>query len=484
MNSPTASIAAPTAGANQTEEQRPFELVRYFSVTSLVIILLFTMLISSVLSRRSSEQVLLKREQYALLLAENLNHQVFTRFIIPTIRNFGGINVGKPEQFKLLDDVVRNTIHSFNVQQVNILDLEGNVIYSNQSQYIRRVANLWKPFQIAASGGHTSLVVPPVGFFELGGGPPRVLKTYIPLRDEKRLTAELGAPHAVFEITLDISNDFREVWVSQIIIVGTLLLMMILLFMILRSIVHRGQRIMAQRADMEVKLKEQLNQSERLAALGRMVAGVAHEIRNPLGIVRSTAELLGSRVDPAQKALAEVIVEESNRLNRTVTEFLDFARPQNPEMKPLELERILANNLHVLAPEAERLGVEVKRRYQKQPVKIVGDSDLLYRAFLNIFNNALQAMDEKGGTLSVSTHISQQGSRRWVVAAVEDTGPGFTLESMGRLMDPFFTTKEKGTGLGLSIVNNIIISLHGRLELKNSNSGGARVEVWLPAAEM
>jgi len=210
---------------------------------------------------------------------------------------------------------------------------------------------------------------------------------------------------------------------------------------------------------------------------------VAHEIRNPLGIVRSTAELLGSRIDPAQRGLAEVIVEESTRLNRTVTEFLDFARPQNPELKPIEVEQVLANNLHVLAPEAERVGVTIVRRYQKEPVKILGDPDLLYRAFLNVFNNALQAMEDKGGQLTVSTRTAQQGGRLWVVAAVEDGGPGFSPEAVGRLMDPFFTTKEKGTGLGLSIVNNIVYSHHGRLEMKNSSQGGARVEVWLPAAE-
>jgi two-component system sensor histidine kinase HydH len=501
--SPTMTSPLKTPGGpSEAEAQRPFQLVRYYSVTSLAIFLLFTLLISTVLSRRAGELVLHKREQYALLLAENLNHQVMTRFVIPAIRDYGGINVGQPAQFQLLDAVVRNTVHSFKVLQVNILDLDGNIIYSTQPEYIARTGYEDRNFPVAQAGGHISVLDPPWGYLEVGGGPPRVLKTFIPLRDERRRTAELGPPRAVFEITLDITQDFREVWVNQMIIIVTLLAMMALLFMILRSIVIRGQRIMGQRASMEARLKEQLNQSERLAALGRMVAGVAHEIRNPLGIVRSTAELLKNRTQPNDQALAQVIVDESTRLGGVVTEFLDFARPQKPQLGPLLVEEVIDRNLQVLGPEAERAGVEIVRNYAEPPVKALGDPDLLYRAFLNVFSNAVQAMEEEGGEaaeeggdeapavredgvtgiLLVSTEKATRDDRDYVVVVVEDTGPGFEDQALGTLFDPFFTTKEQGTGLGLSIVNNIIISHGGRVELKNRPEGGARVEIWLREA--
>lgn len=489
----------PPGGASEAEAQRPFQLVRYYSVTSLVIILLFTLLISTVLSRRAGELVLHKREQYALLLAENLNHQVMTRFVIPALRDYGGINVGQPAQFQLLDAVVRNTVHSFKVRQVNILDLEGNIIYSTQPEYIARTGYEDRYFPVAQSGGHVSVLDPPWGYLEVGGGPPRVLKTFIPLRDERRRTAELGPPRAVFEITLDITDDFREVWVNQLIIISTLLAMMALLFVILRTIVIRGQRIMNQRALVEARLKEQLNQAERLAALGRMVAGVAHEIRNPLGIVRSTAELLKNCAQPQEKALAQVIVDESTRLAGVVTEFLDFARPQKPQLRPLVVEDVIERNLQVLQPEADRVGVEIVRRYAQQPVKVLGDPDLLYRALLNVFNNAVQAMedqepepgeegeaagqdDQVTGVLMVTTRSEERAGHQYVVVAVEDTGPGFDSQALGSLFDPFFTTKEQGTGLGLSIVNNIVASHQGRVVVDNRPEGGARVELWLRAA--
>jgi len=469
-------------GGAESEAQRPFQLVRYYSVTSLAIILLFTLLISTVLSRRAGELVLHKREQYALLLAENLNHQVMTRFVIPAIEEHGGINVGQLDQFRLLDAVVRNTIHSFQVSKVDILDLDGNIIYSTQPEYIARTGYEGRHFDVARSGGHVSVLHPPWGFLEWGGGPRRVLKTFIPLRDERRRTAELGPARAVFEITLDITDDFREVWVNQMIIISTLLAMMALLFIILRTIVIRGQRVMSQRAERETALREQLNQAERLAALGRMVAGVAHEIRNPLGIVRSTAELLGSRVQPEQKALAGVIVDESTRLGSIVTEFLDFARPQRPSLGPLEVEAVVERNLQVLMPEADRLGVKVERYFATKRVQALGDADQLYRALLNVLNNALQTMEDAGGVLKVSTRQERDDQGGWVVVAVADQGPGFDPEALGRLFDPFFTTKEQGTGLGLSIVNNIMHSHGGRVEVANRPQGGARVELWLRQA--
>ena len=403
-----------------------------------------------------------------------------TRFVVPTITTHGGINVGQPEQFTLLDAVVKNTIHSLHVLKVNILDLEGNIIYSTQPDYIGRVSAEGAAFQGAVAGRAVSVIEPAPNFFEAGGG-QRVLKTFIPLRDERRRTAELGPPRAVFEITLDMSQDFREVWYNQLLILATLLVMMALLFVILRSIVIRGQRIMARRAAEQARLEEQLNQAERLASLGRMVAGVAHEIRNPLGIVRSTAEFLGSRVEESSKPLAGVIVEESTRLNQIVTEFLDFARPQKPRLEPLAVEQVLERNLEFLGREAQRLGIGIERDYQRPPALVLGDADLLYRAFLNIFNNALQAM-EQGGHLRVSSKGIERNGREYLQVTVSDTGPGFDPEAMGSLLDPFFTTKEKGTGLGLSIVSNIIASHHGMVEVGDAPGGGAQVRVFLPRA--
>ncbi len=214
-----------------------------------------------------------------------------------------------------------------------------------------------------------------------------------------------------------------------------------------------------------------------MASLGAMIASVSHEIKNPLGIIRSTADLLEKKVrryDPDNR-LASVIREESDRLNRVVTEFLDFARPQVLRRQPLEMGKLLEKNLAFLEPEIAKQQVVVEKFFPPSPVLLSGDYDLLYRGVLNILINALQAMPG-GGTLS----LSLRNSPREVEVEVRDFGPGLTPEALEKAFDPFFTTKEKGTGLGLAIVKNTIEAHKGTIELENPPGGGTAVRIRLP----
>jgi len=208
-----------------------------------------------------------------------------------------------------------------------------------------------------------------------------------------------------------------------------------------------------------------------------MIASVSHEIKNPLGIIRSTSDLLEKKIrqyDP-ENQLASVIGEESVRLNRIVTEFLDFARPQVVQYQPVELEKLLEKNLQFLEPEIRRKGVLVTRIFPSSGETLSADPDLLYRAFLNIFLNALQAMPE-GGTLSLAVRHHPQE----VEVEISDTGSGLTPEAMEKAFDPFFTTKEKGSGLGLAIVRNTIEAHQGRIRLENGAHGGVAVRIVFP----
>jgi len=234
---------------------------------------------------------------------------------------------------------------------------------------------------------------------------------------------------------------------------------------------------MERRAEEQKRLVSKLNQAERMATLGEMIASVSHEIKNPLGIIRSTADLLEKKVvqyDP-QNQLASVIREEADRLNRIVTEFLDFARPQTPRLQSTEIEAILRKNIHFLGPELKRCSVTIEEDFASQPEPVPVDQDLIYRAFLNILLNAIQAMPGGGHVAIKVRHDPKQA-----LITITDSGPGLSKEVLTKAFEPFYTTKDKGSGLGLAIVKNIIEAHGGAIEVTNAVPGGTSVIIRLP----
>jgi len=210
-----------------------------------------------------------------------------------------------------------------------------------------------------------------------------------------------------------------------------------------------------------------------------MTAGVAHEIRNPLGIISSTSELLRQRLNKYEpdNRLAQIIVEESNRLNTKVSEFLDFARPREPNLQPCELNRVLDRSIELLNPEIDRLQIAVDRDYQSDGKVQAADPGLLHQAFLNLLLNAIQAMPE-GGALKVSVNSGPNGQGTEI--RVQDTGDGIDSETLKKVFNPFYTTKEKGSGLGLPIVKSIIESHRGHIKIDSAPGEGTSVIIQLP----
>ena len=302
------------------------------------------------------------------------------------------------------------------------------------------------------------------------------LRTYIPFRGVNPYTGE-EAIFGVFELIQDLSKEYKSITKLQYIIFGLSILIMGLIFLALLLIVHKAERIIDQRAQEQRELEAQLNHAERLAALGQMVAGVSHEIRNPLGIIRSTAELLGDMPDSdgTQKELSKVIRDESSRLDNIVTEFLDFARPLEPNFQDCHLEEIIRKNLLFLQPELEKENISVKDNLDGRSLRIKADPQMLYRAFLNIFINAIQAI-ENGGSLMVN--VSEKRGRYEV--GIEDSGCGISREDLSKIFNPFFSSKEKGSGLGLPIVRNIIEGHNGTIRIESSEGRGTKVIIELP----
>ncbi len=465
------------------ESIKPFQLVKYLALSSLMVLLVCTILISGFISQRAKAILLEKSEKYTLLLAENLNHQVFFQFTVPTLIADGEIRLSRESQYQRLDRVVRNTIHGLPVVSVNIYDPDQVLTYSTDKTMVGQKGSIGEPFARALQEESVSLLSSEekdlFGFEWKGGA--RKLITYLPMWEEKPLSWRRGKVLGVFEITQDMSSDYSTIHRFQWIVASSFLAFVGILFVTILLIARRAERIIAARAKERNKLEDQLYQAERLAALGEMIAGVSHEIRNPLGIIRSTAELLDSRMnDERHKRFSAIIVDESTRLNDILTEFLDFARPKDLRPSKCRIEDIIDKNLQMLEAECQRLGIRVERAYFTGDYCIEADSDLLYRAFVNIFVNSLQAMPE-GGVLRLQTEVMNgRDGYPQLELQIQDTGHGIPDAVKKKIFNPFFTTREKGTGLGLAIVQTIVDNHNGEIEVVSQAGYGTIITIRLP----
>ena len=466
---------------NKPQDGKQFRLVKFFAWASFVVLGIFSFPFSVVLSQEAKETLLTSYQNSALLVGKNLNHQVFQNFVVPVVNRYGGIKLSDSSQYSLMDQVVKNTIHGFNVDVVNIYDISKGVIaYSTDPALIGQKVTENMGYRQAVEGGSSSSVT--ANIFDLWGlgidllGGQKKLRTFIPFTG---LNPYAGPTQVggVFELIQDMTEEYKSIVRFQYLVFGISLVFMGLIFLALLLVVRKAESMIEERARAQRELEDQLHQSERLAALGEMVAAVSHEIKNPLGIIRSTAELMGTLPEAGEthRKLSSVITEESTRLNRIVTEFLDFARPQTPDIRECDLRDIIEKNIDFLRPEFDKKGITIKAQPDGRPLTLMADHGQLYRAFLNIFINASQSM-ETGGTIDVQVHEDNQHLR----VEVRDTGCGISQENLKRIFNPFFTTKDKGTGLGLSIVRKIIEGHKGTIAIESQEGKGTRVEISLP----
>lgn len=238
--------------------------------------------------------------------------------------------------------------------------------------------------------------------------------------------------------------------------------------------------------------------SERLAALGQLSAGLAHEIRNPLGVIKGSAEMLTQKLkdsNPLATELAGYISTETNRLSALVTRFLDFARPLHADLSAADIIAVLDRALNDVAQFWKGPSVRVEKEYQSNVPRVEMDEGLFEQAFVNIVQNAYDAMSpNNGGVLRVNVSAARRSTQeRQSVDGVEvricDTGPGIAPELKEQIFNPFVTTKKSGVGLGLSIVSKIVDGHHGSVRIEDASipSGdganrGACFVIFLPAA--
>jgi two-component system sensor histidine kinase HydH len=228
-------------------------------------------------------------------------------------------------------------------------------------------------------------------------------------------------------------------------------------------------------------LQEKVRRSLRLASLGRLAAGVAHEIRNPLSSIRGFAQFFNQRFKGQEKdqEYASTMVKEVDRLNRVITELLDFARPKEPHRELHSLEEILDHTLEVLKPEMARKKIEAEKWYGNGLARARVDRDQLSQAFLNLLLNSLESMGE-GGKIRVGIGTAKGEKEEQIQVSIADTGKGIPPEDLGKVFEPFFSTKRKGTGLGLAIVHQIVEAHGGEIQVESKEGEGTTFQITLP----
>jgi signal transduction histidine kinase len=251
------------------------------------------------------------------------------------------------------------------------------------------------------------------------------------------------------------------------------------------GLVVRGAsaKIRGQAREIE-KAQKQLCQSSKLAAVGKLAAGVAHEINNPATTILSLSSFWvsqngGKPVAVDQEDMKEMMAQ-AQRIARITNSLLEFSRPQILEMKPVPIDRVIDLSLRLVDDLLTANRISVRKNLPREMMQVQGDEDSLVRALENLYRNAIDAMPE-GGVLSLDVFWEDQ-MRKTIRLEIADTGPGIQKEHIDRVFDPFFTTKEigKGTGLGLSIVHGIIQEHQGTITIESQPGCGTKFAIVLP----
>jgi two-component system nitrogen regulation sensor histidine kinase GlnL len=236
------------------------------------------------------------------------------------------------------------------------------------------------------------------------------------------------------------------------------------------------------------ELEAAVRQADRLATLGTLAAGLAHEVKNPLGGIKGAAQLLERELDEDSDLLEypRVMIKEAERIDRIIRQLLDLASPRGPRYTPVNLHMVLGDIILLQREAAADRDVTISTGFDPSIPPIMADEAQLTQVFLNLIRNAIEAMAE-GGRVTVSSrvlaeyHLARNENRsRMVAVEVADTGPGISEENLAKVGTPFFSTKDNGTGLGLAICQKIVAEHRGMLKIESKPGQGTKISVLLP----
>ncbi|HHT9120827.1 MAG TPA: sensor histidine kinase [Candidatus Hypogeohydataceae bacterium YC41] len=489
-----------------------FNLLFYYTLTSFIVISVVCVAVGLVFARLEKEDLVNRSLRYFKYMSANLNRAIYEEVFFPSISKGELIDFEKnKEQVKKLDDVIKKQTFGYNLQKLYIFDMNGKIIYSTIPEHIGFAEERGKNSALdeALEGGHTGRLREPGELDDKGvkveDAP--LLESYYPLYEYKKGDTQPGTQVGVIEIYQDMRDLRKQIHKAEekaIITAAsaTGVLFGLLFLVVLRAakvINIRTRELQEARTDLERKVVERtreiekaqqaLNQSEKMASLGRLIAGIAHEINNPLACIGGCAEALLYRLgnlgvqNGKLKDFPEylkVIQEETYRCKNIISGLLNFSRQVEPALEPTEIQGLIreVSSTVTRQVEAERRPVRIELLLPNEALYVSGDSQQLRQVFLNLFINSLDAIEGEG-----KITVRAQRQAQDITILFQDTGCGIRNEDLQKVFDPFFTTKPpgKGTGLGLSICYSIIQAHRGTVEaLSDGPARGATFKLSLP----
>lgn len=499
-----------------------FNLLFYYTLTSFIVISIVCVAVGLVFARLEKGELVNRSLKYFKYMSSNLNHAIYEEFFFPLIRSGESIDLENNRgQASKLDDVIKKHSFGYNIQKLYIFDRNGQIIYSTIPEHIGFMVERGKnpALDQALRGSHVGKLQQPGQVDDKGiEVKETLLESYYPIYEYKEGRPETGSQVGVIEIYQDMSDLHKQIVKAQEKAIFTAASTTGVLFGLLFLVVMRGSKIIntrtrelqeartglehkvAERTREIEKAQQTLLQSEKMVSLGRLVAGMAHEINNPLASIGGCAEALLNRLNgPGGETCSEgsesigklkdfpeylkTIQEETYRCKNIISRLLNFSREVEPALEPTEVQGLIkeVSSTVMRQIEAERRPVKLELLFPSEPLYVSGDHQQLRQVFLNLFINSMDAIEGQGKITVQALPNDQE-----LTLLFQDTGCGIKREDLGSIFDPFFTTKPpgKGTGLGLSICYSIIQAHRGSIEAASDGPGkGATFKISLPLLE-
>jgi len=363
-----------------------------------------------------------------------------------------------------IDPLIDNLPREVNVQNIFLIDRRLHTLKSN--------SDVFAPGEEIAYLRGDSVEMRQAWAGEIASSPLRTLAgirfkaAYAPVRDSRGDIVCLVVVEASADFLNLLQPARRQLVIGGIVGAGVVILFVFFLYKTISDF---------------LRTQENLRRSERLATMGQMAAAVAHEIRNPLGIIKSTAYVLRQRYENAAQPdeLFEFIPSEVRRLNHLVNDFLSLTRDKQLNLVPGDLVKTVEKAITMVRSDEQANGVTCNLSSATPSLRLRHDEEAIMQVLLNLLLNAIQALDGKG-RMEVSVQEKIEKGKKFAHIVVKDDGPGLP-EAPEKIFEPFFTTKTKGSGLGLAVCKQLIEKHGGRITAESEKGKGTAIHVWLPA---